>query len=59
MAPHDSFDWSHPEKEQEEGRSGGNGGKTERKLSEVISQGQNEMIGEFKMMASDVINLRG
>ena len=41
---------SHEEKEQEEGRSGGDGGKIERKLTEVIravSRGQNELIGEF------------
>jgi hypothetical protein len=40
-------------KEQEEGRSGGDGGKIERKLSEVntraVSKGKNEMIEQFKM----------
>ena len=47
---------------QEEGRRGGDG-KFEWKLSEVktraVSRGQNEIIGEFKMAANDVISIRG
>ena len=47
---------------QEEGRRGGDG-KFEWKLSEVktraVSRGQNELIGEFKMAANDVISIRG
>ena len=49
--------------EQEEGRSGGDEGKIERKLSEVntrtVSRGQNELIGEFKIAAGGVISIRG
>ena len=45
---------------QEEGRGGG---KIEWKLSEIntrtVSRGQNEMIGELKMAAGDVISIRG
>ena len=44
----------------EESRSGGEGGKIEWKLSEVntraVSRGQDELIGEFKIATSDVIN---
>ena len=51
------------EKEQEEGKSGGDGGKIERKLSEVnirdVSRGQNELIGEFKIAMGYVISIRG
>ena len=46
---------------QEEGRSGGNGGGFECKLSEVntraVSRGQNELQEEFKMAAGDVISI--
>ena len=52
---------SHQGKEQEEGRSGGVGGKIERKLSKVntrsVSRGQNEFIGVFKMATGDVISM--
>ena len=51
---------SHQGKEQEEGRSGG---KMERKLSELytraVSRGQNELIGEFKILADDAISIGG
>ena len=44
---------------QERGRSGG---KIEWKSSEVnirtVSRGQNELIGKFKMVAGDVVNIR-
>ena len=40
---------------QEGGRSGGDGRKTELKLSEVNTRGQNELIGGLKMAAGDVI----
>ena len=47
-------------KEQEEGR---NGEKIEWRLSEVntraVSKGQNELIGEFKMVEDDVIIIGG
>ena len=60
MAPRELSSKSHQGKEQEEHRSGG---KIERKLSEVntraVSRGQNELIGEFKMVAGDVISIRG
>ena len=50
-------------KELEEGRSGGIGGKIELKSSEVNSRAgsrrQNELIGQFKMAAGDVISIRG
>ena len=43
--------------------SGGDGGKIEWKSSKVntrsVSRGQNELIGEFKMAAGDVISIRG
>jgi len=46
--------------EQEEGRSGG---KIEWKLSDVntraVSRKQNELVGKSKMVAGDVINIRG
>ena len=49
---------SHQGKEQEKGR---NGGKTERKLSEVntraVSRVQNEQISKFKMVVGDVISI--
>jgi hypothetical protein len=45
---------NHQGKEQKEGRSGGNGGKTEWKLSESntrsVSRGKNKLIGKFKMV---------
>ena len=48
---------------QEEGRNGENGGKIEWKLSEVnaraVSRRQNELIGKFKMAASDMVSIRG
>ena len=41
---------------------GSNGGKFKRKLSEVntraVSRGENELIGKFKMAATDVIRIR-
>jgi hypothetical protein len=45
--------------EQEEERTGGDGGKIEWKLSEAVSRGQNELTSKFKMAVSDVINVRG
>jgi hypothetical protein len=46
----------------EEGRSGRDGGKFEWNLPEVntraVSRGQNELIGESKMVAGDVISIR-
>jgi hypothetical protein len=59
MAPHNSF-------EPEEGtgqRDGWTGWREERKLlSEAniraLSGGQNELIGEFKMMEGDIIGIR-
>ena len=52
---------SHQEMEQEEARSGSDGGKIEFKLSEVntrtMSWGQNELIREFKMAAGDLISI--
>ena len=45
------------------GKSGRDGGKIEWKLSETntraVSRGQNELIGEFKMTAHDIISIRG
>ena len=42
---------------------GMDGGKFKRKLSEVItstmSRGQNELVGKFKMVAGDVISIKG
>ena len=42
-------------------KSGGDGGKIKLKLSEVNtragSRGQNELIGEFEIMADDVISI--
>jgi hypothetical protein len=53
---------SHRGMEQEEGRNGGDGEKIEWKLSEVntraVSIRQNELLGEFKMAAGNVINIR-
>ena len=47
---------------QDEGRSRGDGGKIEWKLSEVntrtMSRGQNKLIGRFKMTVGDVISIR-
>ena len=47
-------------KKQEDGRDGG---KRVRELSEVnkraVSRGQKELIGKFKMTASDVIGIGG
>ena len=51
----------HQKKEHKEGRSGENGGKIERKLSEVNtmapSRRQNELKSKFKMAVSDVISI--
>ena len=48
-------------KEQEEGRSGGGGGKIQWELSEVnskaVSRRQDEYIGNFKIVAGDVISI--
>ena len=45
------------------GKNGEDGGKFEWKSSEVntraVSREQNELIGEFKMAANDVINIKG
>ena len=41
------------------GVNGGDGGIIECKLSEAVSNGQNELIGKFKMAAGDVIRIRG
>ena len=53
MVPYDSFESQHEAKEQEEARSGRDGGKIERKLSDVntraVSRGQSELVGELKM----------
>ena len=39
------------------------GGKFKRRLSEVnaraVSRGQNELVGKFKMVAGDMVNIRG
>ena len=39
------------------------GGKFKRKLSEgntrVVSKGQNELVGKFKMAAGDIVSIRG
>ena len=47
---------------QEEGRSEGDGGKTEWKLSEdntrAVSRGQNELTGKFKTVWGDFIGIR-
>jgi len=47
----------------QEERSGGDGVKIEWKSSEVntraVSREQNKLIGEFKMVGSDVISIRG
>ena len=44
-------------------KRGRDGGKFKRKLAEVntwaVSRGQNELIGKFKMVAGDVISIRG
>jgi hypothetical protein len=48
---------------QEEGRSGGDGGKIEWKLFEVntraVPRGQNELVSKFKMAVCNVISVRG
>ena len=48
---------------QEERRSGEDGGKIELKLSEdntrAVSRGDDKLIGEFKMVAGDVVSIRG
>ena len=45
------------------GRQGGDGGKIKWKLSEVntraVSRGQDELIGNFKMLLGDVISIKG
>ena len=46
----------------QQGRCRGDGGKIEWKLSEIItkvvSRGQSELIGKFKMVVGDVISIR-
>ena len=42
---------------QKDERSGGDGGKTEWKLSEAVSRGKNELIGKFRKAACDVISI--
>ena len=46
-----------------EGKSGGDGGKIERKLSDIntnaVSAGENEVIGEFMTAAGNVISIGG
>ena len=63
MVPVTVSSMSHQSTEQKEGRSGGDGGKIEWKLSEVntraVSQGQNEFIHEFKVAADGVISIGG
>ena len=58
MVPHESF-----EKVPPEGARDRKEGKIEWKSSEIntraVSRGQNKLIGEFKMAAGDVINIRG
>jgi hypothetical protein len=58
MEPHEILNNRY--QEQEEGRSGG---KIEWKLSDVntraVSRKQNELVGKSKMVAGDVINIRG
>ena len=62
-ASHDRFGIGSVGASQEGGRSGGNGGKIEWKSFEVntraVTRGQNELIGEFKMVAGDVISIMG
>ena len=59
MTPHGSFEKEQPGKEQEEGE--GLGGKLNG-VSEVstraVSRGQNELIGESKMVMGDAISIR-
>ena len=54
---------NHQGKEQEEERCGCDGGKIKWKLSEVntgtVSQGQYELIGEFKIAADKIASIRG
>ena len=54
---------SHQEREQEEGRSGGDGKKIQWKLGEVntraVFRGRHELKDEFKMASGDVINIMG
>ena len=54
---------SHKEKEQKEGMSKEDGGKIDRKLSEVnsraVSRGPNELMSKFKMAVGDVIDIGG
>ena len=63
MVPYDSFESQHEAKEQEEARSGRDGGKIERKLSDVntraVPRRQNELVGKFKMAAGDKVSIRG
>ena len=63
MAPQEVLSKSHQGEEQEEGKTGGDGGKREWRLSEVdtraVSRRQNGLIDEFKMAASDVISIGG
>ena len=63
MAQRDSFEKAtRVGEKQEEGRNGGGGGKIEWELSEgntrAVSGRQNDLIGEFKMAAGDVISIR-
>ena len=61
MVPQESFGEEPPGKGK--GRSGGDGGKIERKLSEVntrpMSRGQNELKSTFKVTVGDVISIGG
>ena len=64
MAPHEfRISATRMSARQEDGGSGGDGGKSEWKLSEVntkdVSRGQDELIGKFKMADCDVISIRG
>ena len=61
MAPHDSVKQEPPGKGTER-KSGEDGWKIECKLSEfnnrAASRGQNDLIGEFKLAAGDLISIR-
>ena len=65
MMPRESF-WKVPPwgvTRQERGKSGGDGGKIEWKLSEIniraVSRGQNKLIWELKMATGNVTSIRG
>ena len=61
MAPQSILCNSHQGKEQKEGRCGEDGRKIEMELSNVstreVSEAYNDLMGEFKMTAGDVVRL--